>query len=113
MFINLKSSFATTNSIYEFISSDDNPPFDAKGKTNLQIDDMAWTLNDAFLIMLFNTGALAVMPRLGSSLLKIFNPTVINLDREDAHLYNHYSVPRGFNELFLSKELQTKQRKQK
>ena len=52
--------------LFEFVSADDNPPFDSHGKTNLQVDDLAWTRNDAFLILMFNTGALAVLPRLGS-----------------------------------------------
>ena len=113
MFVNLKTCFATSNSIYEFVTSEDNPPFDSKGRTNLQVDDLAWTPNDAFLILLFNTGAIAVMPRLGSALLKIFNPTIINLDRNDTLPLTHYQEPRGFNELFLNKELAQRTRKLK
>ena len=66
MFVNIKNQFVSVMKLFEFISADDNPPFDNLGKTNLQVDDMAWTRNDAFLILMFNTGALAVLPRLGS-----------------------------------------------
>jgi hypothetical protein len=87
MFVNLKTSFATTMKLYEFVSPDDNPPFDRKGKTNLIVDDLAWTNNDAFLLILFNSGALSIIPRLGSALLKVFNPTIVNVDRQDALLF--------------------------
>ena len=83
MFVNIKNQFVSVMKLFEFISADDNPPFDNLGKTNLQVDDMAWTRNDAFLILMFNTGALAVLPRLGSQLLKIFNPTISNLANTD------------------------------
>ena len=83
MFVNIKNQFVSVMKLFEFISADDNPPFDNLGKTNLQVDDMAWTRNDAFLILMFNTGALAVLPRLGSQLLKIFNPTIPNLANTD------------------------------
>ena len=86
--------------LFEFVSADDNPPFDSRGKTNLQVDDLAWTRNDAFLILMFNTGALAVLPRLGSQLLKIFNPTIANVNQIDVTNVANYKVPRGFNELF-------------
>jgi len=53
-------------SLYSFVQPEDSPPSDAKGKTNLQIDDIAWTQNDAFLLLIFSTGAIAILPRLGS-----------------------------------------------
>ena len=88
LFVSLKSQFVSVMKLFEFISADDNPPFDTKGKTNLQIDDMAWTRNDAFVVMMFNTGALAVLPRLGSQLLKIYNPTIINVHYKDAQNFS-------------------------
>ena len=54
MFVNIKNQFVSVMKLFEFISADDNPPFDNLGKTNLQVDDMAWTRNDAFLILMFN-----------------------------------------------------------
>ena len=111
IFVNLKNRFVSVMKLYEFVSAEDNPPFDAKGKTNLQVDDMAWTRNDAFLILMFNTGALAVLPRLGSQLLKIYNPTIINVHYKDAANFTQYKVPRGFNELIPKNEIQTKVKK--
>ena len=57
---------STSLKVFNFISPDDCPPFDRKGKTNLVIDDFQWTINDAFIVLLFNTGSLAILPRLGS-----------------------------------------------
>ena len=82
--MNLKSQFVSVMKLFDFVSAEDNPPFDHRGKTNLQVDDFMWTRNDAFLVMMFNTGALAVLPRLGSSLLQIYNPTIINVHYKDA-----------------------------
>jgi hypothetical protein len=56
---------------------------DKRGKANLQVDDIQWTLNDAFVLIMFSTGALAVLPRLGSQLLQVFNPTLANVQRKD------------------------------
>ena len=103
MFVSVKNRFVSLMKLFEFVSAEDNPPFDSKGKTNLQVDDLAWTRNDAFLILMFNTGALAVLPRLGSQLLKIYNPTIVNVNTDS---FGHYKVPRGFNELFLKNEIQ-------
>jgi hypothetical protein len=44
------------------------------------ISGLEWTQNDAFVVILFNTGALAILPRLGNIFLKIFNPTVQNIN---------------------------------
>ena len=52
--------------LFNFVTTTDSPPFDTKGKTSLLVDDFAWTRNDAFVILMFNTGALAMLPRLGS-----------------------------------------------
>ena len=62
---------------------------------------------------MFNTGAMALLPRLGSQLLRIFNPTLINVDRNDASLYDQYNMPRGFNELIMNREIATKVNKLK
>jgi hypothetical protein len=109
----MKNQFVSVMKLFEFVSADDNPPFDSKGKTNLQVDDLAWTNNDAFLILMFNTGALAVLPRLGSQLLQIYNPTIINVHYNDAANFTQYKMPRGFNELIPKNEISTKVRKLK
>jgi len=66
IFMNFETSFCASISLFNFVTAEDSPPTDIKGKTNLQIDDISWTHNDAFLILVFNTGAIAVLPRLGS-----------------------------------------------
>lgn len=77
------------------------------------MDDLAWTNNDAFLILMFNTGALAVLPRLGSRLLQIYNPTIINVHYKDAQNFSQYRLPRGFNELIPKNEISAKVKKHK
>ena len=62
---------------------------------------------------MFNTGALAVLPRLGSQLLKIYNPTIINVHYKDAANFTQYKVPRGFNELIPKNEIVAKVKKWK
>ena len=94
--------------LFNFVTTTDSPPFDTKGKTSLIVDDFAWTRNDAFVILMFNTGALAMLPRLGSQLISIYNPTIINVDRNEAHLYEQYNQPKGFNQLILNKDVATK-----
>lgn len=88
MFVSMKNQFVSLMNLFEFVGADDSPPFDIRGKTNLQVDDLAWTRNDAFLILMFNTGALAVLPRLGSQLLKIYNPTICNVRDMNGALAN-------------------------
>ena len=105
LFVNLSNQFVSIMKLFEFVSAEDNPPFDSRGKTNLQVDDLAWTRNDAFLILMFNTGAIAVLPRLGSQLLKIYNPTVSNVHQNDITNLNNYKVPRGFNGLFPNSQV--------
>ena len=111
IFTTLKNQFVSIMKLFDFVSADDNPPFDSKGKTNLQIDDLAWTHNDAFLILIFNTGALAVLPRLGGQLLKLYNPTIINVHYKDAANFSSYREPRGFNELIPKTEIVNKVKK--
>ena len=108
IFANLKTKFVNAMKLSNFVTTVDYPPFDSKGKTSLQIDDIAWTRNDAFIILMFNTGAMALLPRLGSQLLRIFNPTLMNVERNDNHLYEQYNLPRGFNELIVSRQVAAK-----
>ena len=61
---------------------------------------------------MFNTGALAVLPRLGNSLLQIYNPTIINVHYNDAANFTSYKVPRCFNELIPKIEITKKVKKQ-
>ena len=62
----LKNQFVSVIKLFEFVTAEDSPPFDSRGKSNLLVDDLAWSKNDAFLILIFNTGALAVLPRMGN-----------------------------------------------
>ena len=75
------------------------------------VDDLAWSRNDAFLILMFNTGALAILPRLGNHLIKIYNPTIINVHFNDAADFTNYRVPRAFNELIQKTEITNKVKK--
>jgi len=44
-------------------------------------------------------GAIGILPRLGSALIKIFNPTISHLQRSHS-LWEQYQQPRLFNEIF-------------
>jgi hypothetical protein len=81
-FSNFDTSFSVAIKLFDFVSPDDCPTFDNRGKTNLCIDDVAWTNNDAFVVMIFNSCSFAVLPRLGSSLIAIFNPTILNISQK-------------------------------
>jgi hypothetical protein len=75
-FVSFEKSFCTCTSLYSFVTPSDSPPSDVKGKTNLQVDDIEWTHSDAFVLIVFNTGAIAVLPRMGSHFIQIVNPTI-------------------------------------
>ena len=79
LFSNFDTSFSVQLKLFDFVNADDCPTFDNRGKTNLCIDDIAWTNNDAFVIIIFNSCTFAVLPRLGSSLIAIYNPTLMNI----------------------------------
>jgi len=79
LFIDTTVRFATSFKTANLVKPDDSPPANRHGKTNLMISNLEWTHNDAFVIVLFNTGALAVLPRLASNFLKVFNPTINNI----------------------------------
>lgn len=66
---------------------------------NLKISSLVWTHNDAFVIAMFSSGALAVLPRLTGNFLKIINPTLSMASKGDINLAQHYSVPRSFIEI--------------
>lgn len=53
MFFDLKARFATSFKTANLIKPDDSPPALANGKTSLMIEDLEWTQNDAFVIVLF------------------------------------------------------------
>jgi hypothetical protein len=65
--------------LFDFVTPNDSPSCDNKGKTNLCIDDFAWTNNDAFVILVFNSLTIAILPRLGNNLISIYNPTIQNI----------------------------------
>jgi hypothetical protein len=52
---------------------------------------MEWTQNDAFVVVLFSSGCIGVVPRLASSFLKVYNPTVDNIPRYDQQMWEHYA----------------------
>jgi hypothetical protein len=79
MFTSFDTSLSVIVKLFDFVKPDDCPSFDNRGKTNLCIDDIAWTNNDAFVIILFNSCTLAILPRLGSNLISIYNPTLSNI----------------------------------
>ncbi len=79
LFTNFDTSISATFKLFDFVTPDDCPSFDNKGKTNLCIDDASWTKNDAFVILIFNSFTFAVLPRLGNSLIAIYNPTINNI----------------------------------
>jgi hypothetical protein len=79
LFSSFDTSLSVSIKIFDFVKPDDCPSFDNRGKTNLCIDDVAWTNNDAFVILLFNSCTFAILPRLGNSLIAIYNPTLQNI----------------------------------
>ena len=76
LFTNFDTSFSVVLKVFDFVTPDDCPSFDNKGKTSLCIDDAAWTSNDAFVILIFNSFTLAILPRLGNALIAFYNPTI-------------------------------------
>eukprot|EP00347_Sterkiella_histriomuscorum_P020361 403338103 len=108
LFSNFDTSFATAIKLFDFVSPDDCPTFDSRGKTNLCIDDVCWTNNDAFVLIIFNSCSFAVLPRLGSNLVKIFNPTIMNISQKMVDQFQHYKTPKSFNELILPMPIQQK-----
>lgn len=84
VFVDTTVKFASGFKTANLVKPDDSPPtLQRTGKTRLSIASLEWTHNDAFVIVLFNTGALAVLPRLASSFLKVYNPTVGNIGQND------------------------------
>jgi hypothetical protein len=79
LFINFETSLSVSLKLFDFVTPDDSPSFDSRGKTNLCIDDAAWTNNDAFVLIIFNSMTFAILPRLGNTLVAIFNPTIQNI----------------------------------
>ena len=62
------------------------------GKTQLYVEDAQWTPDDQFVLILLKggnsapdgksmPGTLCILPRLGVSFIRIFNPTRFNLAR--------------------------------
>jgi hypothetical protein len=76
MFTSFDTSVSVLFKLFDFVKPDDCPTFDNRGKTNLCIDDAAWTSNDAFVILIFNSLTFAVLPRLGNALIGLYNPTL-------------------------------------
>jgi len=102
MFTSFDTSLSVVLKLFDFVQPDDCPSFDTRGKTNLCIDDASWTSNDAFVILIFNSFTFAVLPRLGKSLIAIFNPTIQNISQSAVELNQQYrGSPRTFNELIL------------
>jgi hypothetical protein len=75
LWVSGKKKFSSWLSLASLVKPDDSPPFTAQGKTGLQVASLAWSKDNAFLFILFEKGALSVIPRLGSQMMKIYNPT--------------------------------------
>jgi hypothetical protein len=104
IFVDTTVRFASGFKIANLIKPDDSPPAVSRtGKTSLTISSLEWTHNDAFVVILFSTGALAVLPRLASSFLKMYNPTVQNIGGNDM-LREQYEKPRWFNEVIMKEK---------
>lgn len=101
LFTNIDTSISVSLKLFDFVAPDDSPSFDNRGKTNLCIDDIAWTNNDAFVIIIFNSLTFAVLPRLGNALIALYNPTIQNISSKLVDQFQHYRTPRKFNELIL------------
>ena len=86
IFTSFDTSISVIVKLFDFVKPDDCPSFDNRGKTNLCIDDISWTNNDAFVIIIFNSCTLAILPRLGSTLIAFFNPTISNISMKMADL---------------------------
>jgi hypothetical protein len=86
MFTSFDTSISVCIKLFDFVKPDDSPSFDSRGKTILCIDDAAWTKNDAFVILIFNSFTFAILPRLGNSLISIFNPTITNISMKNIDL---------------------------
>jgi hypothetical protein len=82
MFTSFDTSLSVVIKLFDFVKPDDCPSFDSRGKTNLCIDDACWTSNDAFVILIFNSFTFAILPRLGNSLVAIYNPTMENISQQ-------------------------------
>ena len=70
LFINMQTKFLSQAKLASMV-----------GKTSLCISSIAFTRDDAFLLLFFSKGAVGILPRLGSALIKIFNPTISYLHR--------------------------------
>lgn len=100
MFVCTKNNIATCFQTATLVKPDDSPPASRYCKMNLTISSLVWTHNDAFVIAIFSSGAIAVLPRLTGNFLKIINPTICMASKGDTSLAQHYSVPRSFIEVF-------------
>ena len=83
--------------LYSMISANEQPPTNpATGKAQLQIDDAQWTADCQFVLIILRgaslsgqddksqasmPGTLCVLPRLGTSFVRILNPTRFNISR--------------------------------
>lgn len=89
LFVKLdESQLALQIDLYSLISANEQPPTDpATGKAQLIVDDAQWTSDGQFVVFALrgapsdSVGTLCVLPRLGVSLVRVFNPTRFNLSR--------------------------------
>lgn len=79
LFTNIDTAISVVIKLFDFVTPDDSPSFDNRGKTNLIIDDVCWTRNDAFVVLVLNSCTFAVLPRLGNALVALYNPTIANI----------------------------------
>lgn len=100
LFIDVSIKFATGFCTANLVKPDDCPPSCRSGKAKLIVSSLSWTHNDAFVVLMFETGAIAVVPRLASNFLRFMNPTAQNIGQNDLNTRAHYRKPRFFNEIF-------------
>jgi hypothetical protein len=106
LFSNFETSISVSVKLLHFVTPEESPAFDSsrtegKGKSTMLIDDVAWTKNDCFVVILFSTCTIAILPRLGNALVAFYNPTLQNISTKQVDFCQHYRAPRCFNELVV------------
>ena len=95
-----ESQIALQMDLYSMIGSQEQPPTDPMtGKAQLIVDDAQWTPDNQFVLLLlrgatnsshsskqdfenFTPGTLCILPRLGVSFIRVFNPTRFNFSKQ-------------------------------
>jgi hypothetical protein len=75
------------------VSANEQPPTNpVTGKAELIVDDVQWTPDDQFVLIVLKgasgmvklslPGTLCILPRLGTSFIRVLNPTRYNISRQ-------------------------------